>query len=209
MTAPLPAQSLSAVAARLRSAGCVFAEDEARLLIEAAQTPAELAAMERQRMAGQPLEHVLGWAEFCGLRIAVDPGVFVPRRRTEFLIGEAAGLLGPVPRPVIVDLCCGSGALGVALAAAAGRRVELHAADVDPAAVRCARRNVGPPAARSTRATWTARCPPGCAAGSMCCWPTCPTCPPGTSRCCPRKPASTRHGWPWTAARTAWTCCAG
>ena len=144
MTAPLPAQSLSAVAARLRSAGCVFAEDEARLLIEAAQTPAELAAMERQRMAGQPLEHVLGWAEFCGLRIAVDPGVFVPRRRTEFLIGEAASLLGPVPRPVIVDLCCGSGALGVALAAAAGRRVELHAADVDPAAVRCARRNVGP-----------------------------------------------------------------
>jgi release factor glutamine methyltransferase len=144
MTAPLPAQSLSAVAARLRSAGCVFAEDEARLLIEAAQTPAELAAMERQRMAGQPLEHVLGWAEFCGLRVAVDPGVFVPRRRTEFLIGQAASLLGPVPRPVIVDLCCGSGALGVALAAAAGRPVELHAADVDPAAVRCARRNVGP-----------------------------------------------------------------
>jgi release factor glutamine methyltransferase len=122
----------------------VFAEDEARLLIEAAQTPAELAAMERQRMAGQPLEHVLGWAEFCGLRVAVDPGVFVPRRRTEFLIGQAASLLGPVPRPVIVDLCCGSGALGVALAAAAGRPVELHAADVDPAAVRCARRNVGP-----------------------------------------------------------------
>jgi release factor glutamine methyltransferase len=144
MTASLPAQSLSAVAARLRSAGCVFAEDEARLLIEAAQTPAELAAMERQRMAGQPLEHVLGWAEFCGLRVAVDPGVFVPRRRTEFLIGQAASLLGPVPRPVIVDLCCGSGALGVALAAAAGRPVELHAADVDPAAVRCARRNVGP-----------------------------------------------------------------
>jgi release factor glutamine methyltransferase len=144
MTASLPAQSLSAVAARLRSAGCVFAEDEARLLIEAAQTPAELAAMERQRMAGQPLEHVLGWAEFCGRRVAVDPGVFVPRRRTEFLIGQAASLLGPVPRPVIVDLCCGSGALGVALAAAAGRPVELHAADVDPAAVRCARRNVGP-----------------------------------------------------------------
>jgi release factor glutamine methyltransferase len=144
MSASLPAQTLAAVAARLRSAGCVFAEDEARLLIAAARTPAELAAMEQQRMAGQPLEHVLGWAEFCGLRIAVDPGVFVPRRRTEFLIGQAASLLGPAPRPVIVDLCCGSGALGVALAAAAGRPVDLHATDVDPAAVRCARRNVLP-----------------------------------------------------------------
>lgn len=144
MSASLPAQTLAAVAARLRSAGCVFAEDEARLLIAAARTPAELAAMERQRMAGQPLEHVLGWAEFCGLRIAVDPGVFVPRRRTEFLVGQAAARLGPAPRPVIVDLCCGSGALGVALAAAAGRPVDLHAADVDPAAVRCARRNVLP-----------------------------------------------------------------
>ncbi len=144
MTDSLPVQSLSAVAARLRSAGCVFAEDEARLLIAAARTPAELADMERRRAAGQPLEHVLGWAEFCGLRIAVAPGVFVPRRRTEFLVGQAARLLGPRARPVIVDLCCGSGALGAALAAAAGRPVELHAADIDPAAVRCARRNVGP-----------------------------------------------------------------
>jgi release factor glutamine methyltransferase len=144
MSASLPAQSLSAVAARLRSAGCVFAEDEARLLIAAAQTPAELTALVQRRAAGQPLEHVLGWAEFCGLRIAVDPGVFVPRRRTEFLVGQAASLLGPAPRPVIVDLCCGSGALGLALAAAAGRPVDLHAADVDPAAVRCARRNVLP-----------------------------------------------------------------
>jgi release factor glutamine methyltransferase len=144
MSASLPDQSLSAVAARLRSAGCVFAEDEARLLIAAARTPAELAAMERRRVTGQPLEHVLGWAEFCGVRIAVDPGVFVPRRRTEFLIGQAAGLLSGVSRPVIVDLCCGSGALGTALAAAVGRPVDLHAADVDPAAVRCARRNVLP-----------------------------------------------------------------
>ena len=108
------------MAARLRAAGCVFAEDEAGLLIAAARNPAELAAMVGRRAAGQPLEHVLGWAEFCGLRIAVDPGVFVPRRRTEFLIGQAS----PLARPgaVIVDLCCGSGALGAALAAAlAGR----------------------------------------------------------------------------------------
>lgn len=92
-----------------------------------------------RRAAGQPLEHVLGWAEFCGLRIAMDPGVFVPRRRTEFLVHQAAALARP--RPVVVDLCCGSGAVGAALVAALDR-VELHAVDIDPAAVRCARRNV-------------------------------------------------------------------
>src|ERR1035441_7374400 len=85
----------SAAVTRLRAAGCVFAEDEARLLISAARTPADLAAMVDRRAAGLPLEHVLGWAEFCGLRIAVDPGVFVPRRRTEFLVGQAAALVSP------------------------------------------------------------------------------------------------------------------
>ena len=129
----------SAIVCRLRAAGCVFAEDEAQLLISTARTPAGLAAMVDQRVAGLPLEHVLGWAEFCGLRIAVDPGVFVPRRRTEFLVHEAAALAGP--RSVVVDLCCGSGALGAALGAAV-EQVELHAADIDPAAVLCARRNL-------------------------------------------------------------------
>ncbi|WP_433258915.1 putative protein N(5)-glutamine methyltransferase [Streptosporangium sp. CA-135522] len=127
----------------LRSAGCVFAEDEAELLISTARTSADLAAMVERRVAGLPLEHLLGWAEFRGLRIAVEPGVFVPRRRTEFLIDQAVALIRP--RSVVVDLCCGSGALGAALAAAqaqAQARIELHAADVDPAAVDCARRNV-------------------------------------------------------------------
>ncbi|MFB7331193.1 putative protein N(5)-glutamine methyltransferase [Streptomyces adustus] len=123
----------------LRAAGCVFAEDEAELILATARTPDEVTAMVDRRVAGLPLEHVLGWAEFHGLRIAVEPGVFVPRRRTEFLVGQA---LARVPRAaVVVDLCCGSGAVGAALAAALGP-VELHAADIDPAAVRCARRNL-------------------------------------------------------------------
>jgi release factor glutamine methyltransferase len=128
------------VVARLRAAGCVFAEDEARLLVAAASTPAHLAAMVDQRVAGLPLEHVVGWAEFCGLRIAVRPGVFVPRRRTEFLVHQAAAL--SPPRAVVLDLCCGSGAAAVALAAMLDD-AEVHAADVDPAAVRCARDNLG------------------------------------------------------------------
>jgi release factor glutamine methyltransferase len=215
MSASASAPPPSAIVTRLRAAGCVFAEDEARLLISSASTPAHLAAMVDLRAAGLPLEHVVGWAEFCGLRVAVDPGVFVPRRRSEFLVRQAAALAGrqaaalagrqaaplaarqaaplaggqaaalaarqdaalaggqaaaasqaaavlpdqawaparEVPagptgragragRPaVIVDLCCGSGALGAALAASLGR-AELHAADIDPAAVRCARRNL-------------------------------------------------------------------
>ena len=128
-----------AIVARLRAAGCVFAEDEARLLVSAARTPEELAAMVDRRVAGLPLEQVLGWAEFCGLRIAVDPGVFVPRRRTEFLVRQAEAVARP--GDAIVDLCCGTGAIAAALAARVDR-AEVHAADIDPAAVRCARRNL-------------------------------------------------------------------
>jgi release factor glutamine methyltransferase len=129
------------VVARLRAAGCVFAEDEAELLVAAATGPGELDALVAQRAGGLPLEHLLGWAEFCGLRIAVGPGVFVPRRRTAFLVARAAAL-APDPA-VVVDLCCGSGAVGAALLDVLGR-VELVAADVDPVAVRYARRNVEP-----------------------------------------------------------------
>ena len=125
--------------ARLRAAGCVFAEDEARLLLSAAGTPDELAALVARRVAGEPLEHLLGWAEFAGRRIVVQPGVFVPRRRTELLVREAVAVAPD--SAVVVDLCCGSGAVGAAVAAAVGR-VELHAADIEPAAVACARVNL-------------------------------------------------------------------
>ncbi|RNL83344.1 putative protein N(5)-glutamine methyltransferase [Halostreptopolyspora alba] len=136
---PPPSCPPPGLVSRLRSAGCVFAEDEARLLLATTSAPDDLEAMVERRVAGEPIEHVLGWAEFRGLRIAVDPGVFVPRRRTEFLAGRAATLCRP--GDVVVDLCCGSGAVGAALVAEVGG-VELHAVDVDPATVRCARRNV-------------------------------------------------------------------
>ena len=80
--------------ARLRAAGCVFAEDEAALLTEAVEGRADAAAdlerMVARRVAGEPLEQVLGWAEFAGLRILLEPAVFVPRRRTELLAAKAA-----------------------------------------------------------------------------------------------------------------------
>ena len=123
---------------RLRAAGCVFAEDEARLLDQAANSVDELERMVSDRVSGVPLEYVLGWAEFCGLRVAVERGVFVPRRRTEFVVARAAAL-GP---SVVVDLCCGTGAIAMALRARLND-VDVHAADIDPVAVRCATRNLG------------------------------------------------------------------
>jgi release factor glutamine methyltransferase len=126
------------VVARLRAAGCVFAEDEARLLLAAG---GDLDALVARRVGGEPLEQVLGWAEFAGRRIAVAPTVFVPRRRTELLVSlareRAAGAR------VIVELCCGAAAVAAVLAADRPD-AEVHAADVDPAAVACARRNLDP-----------------------------------------------------------------
>ncbi|WP_353707674.1 methyltransferase [Cellulosimicrobium sp. ES-005] len=205
---------LDDLTARLRAAGCVFAEEEAALLAARADDDAHLDALVARRVAGEPLEHVLGYVDFHGLRVAVDPGVFVPRQRTALLVDEAVALgrrarhldwlpdggtgggtgsvtvgdadggTGSVtvgdadadggavgagggavgnpdgdrdggpdsgldrrmvgPAVVVVDLCCGAGALGLATAVGLGgaETVALHASDVDPAAVACAARNV-------------------------------------------------------------------
>ncbi|CAM5324367.1 MULTISPECIES: putative protein N(5)-glutamine methyltransferase [Streptomyces] len=131
---------LSRTVATLRGAGCVFAEEEAALLLDAAETPAELDVLVHRRVVGEPLEVILGWAEFCGLRIRVNAGVFVPRQRTRFLVDLAAD--SARPGSVVVDLCCGTGAIGAAVAARVPG-IELSCADIDPNAVACARLNVG------------------------------------------------------------------
>ncbi|MFJ9151090.1 putative protein N(5)-glutamine methyltransferase [Streptomyces sp. NPDC102270] len=134
---------LSRTVTTLRGAGCVFAEEEAQLLLDAAATPAELDVLVHRRVVGEPLEVILGFAEFCDLRVRVDAGVFVPRQRTRFLVDLAAELARP--GSVVVDLCCGTGAIGAAVAARVPG-IDLSCADVDPRAVRCARLNAGPDA---------------------------------------------------------------
>lgn len=124
------------VVAALRAAGCVFAEDEAALLLAA---PGSLDELVARRIAGEPLEQVLGWAAFDGLRIQLSPGVFVPRRRSELLVSLAAD--GLPPDAVAIDLCCGSGALGAALRTRVPG-VRLYACDIDAVAIECARRNL-------------------------------------------------------------------
>ncbi|KPG87074.1 hypothetical protein AEQ27_03380 [Frigoribacterium sp. RIT-PI-h] len=147
------------VTRRLRAAGCVFAEDETRLLLDEAADGDALESMVAERVAGRPLEQVLGWAAFAGRRIVVEPGVFVPRRRTELVLRQAeaapaeAGIAAAAPaaavardgratRPLaVLELCCGAAAVATVLAAE-HPGVDLWATDLDPAAVHCARHNL-------------------------------------------------------------------
>jgi release factor glutamine methyltransferase len=134
-----------AIAVSLRAAGCVFADEEAAVLQGSAASDEELLAMVRRRVSGEPIEQIVRWAEFCGQRVEVEPGVFVPRRRTEFLVRQAASLARCISghaRPLAaLDLCCGTGAIGMALADQLPP-FDLYAADIDPVAVACARRNL-------------------------------------------------------------------
>jgi release factor glutamine methyltransferase len=124
----MPSSSPSVIE-RLRAAGSVFAEDEARLLGDDEQAIA-------RRVAGERLEHVLGWAEFAGLRIEVDAGVFIPRPQTEALAEYAASL-----RPSIaLDLFAGSAAIACVIKAR-NPSARVVAAELDPVTLTCARRN--------------------------------------------------------------------
>jgi release factor glutamine methyltransferase len=138
--------TVTSVASLLVGAGCINAEAEAALLVEAADTAERLEEMVARRTAGEPLEYVVGWTEFRGIRVVVRSGVFVPRARSGFLVEEAASLMrcvsGGRDGAVLVDLCCGIGALGVAVAAEVPS-VELHAVDIDARAVSCAEENHG------------------------------------------------------------------
>jgi release factor glutamine methyltransferase len=125
----------------LAAAGCVSAAAEADWLLEEAADEPALRAMVARRAAGEPLQYVIGWAPFGRLRLAVGPGVFVPRPETEGLADRAATRLRAAgPSPVAVDLCAGSGAIACFLAAEVpGARV--LATELDPGALAWARGN--------------------------------------------------------------------
>jgi release factor glutamine methyltransferase len=136
MSLSITENALATATIRLRAAGCVFAEEEAAVLREAAPDDATLDAFVERRAQGEPLEQVVGYADFAGIRVRLRPGVFVPRVRSRLLVD-----LATAHHPdVLLDLCCGSGALGLAVRHRLPG-LELHAADLDPAATACARDN--------------------------------------------------------------------
>lgn len=133
--------TFEALVRRLRSAGCVFAEDEAAILWEAAAGETELEGMCARREAGEFLEHIVGAVDIAGHRLSVGPGVFVPRQRTAALIEATVAAARRRRRPVVLEACCGV----APVAAVVARRLpgaRLHAADADARALAHARRNL-------------------------------------------------------------------
>jgi release factor glutamine methyltransferase len=126
------------ICARLAAAGCLLPDHEARELSSHAPEPETLERWVRRREHGEPLAWIVGSASFCGFRVRVDPGVYVPRPQTEQLAVRAARLL---PRDgAATDLCTGSGAIAAHLMRAAPS-ARVVATDLDRKAVACARNN--------------------------------------------------------------------
>jgi release factor glutamine methyltransferase len=128
-----------ALARRLAAAGFVAADAEAEELeARAGADAALLEALLARRLAGEPLAWVTGGTRFCGRRLHVDAGVYVPRPHTELLAARAVAR-SPAAGAA-VDACTGCGAIAATLAAERpGARVV--ATDIDERAVACARRN--------------------------------------------------------------------
>lgn len=155
------ASSVAQFVGQLRAAGCVFAEEEAEAIVS--RFPAlddQFTAVER-RCSGTPLELVLGVADFAGTTVTVAPGVFLPRHRAEALVTAADLLADSLPSVgpartgscLVLDLGCGTGAIASAVCCR-HPHWEVHACDLDPAAVRCARVNARAYGFAVHRADW-------------------------------------------------------
>ncbi|MCR6689277.1 peptide chain release factor N(5)-glutamine methyltransferase [Cellulomonas sp.] len=79
----------------------------------------EFAGLVERRRSREPLQHIVGSTVFRYLTLRVEPGVFVPRPETEVVaqvaIDEAARLVAAGGRPLVVDLCCGTGAIALSV----------------------------------------------------------------------------------------------
>lgn len=131
-------ERLPKLVAALESAGCVAAEEEAVELAACARSDEELTAMVSRRVGGEPLAWITGRARFCGLDVGVAEGVYVPRWQSESLARLAARHLPA--RGIGVDLCTGSGAIGLVMAATRPAATVVGT-ELDPRAAACARRN--------------------------------------------------------------------
>jgi release factor glutamine methyltransferase len=123
----------------LAGGGCVAPGAEADALLGAsAGGVGPIEELVARRLRGEPLAWITGSVVFCGVRVRIDPGVFVPRPHTEWLARRAIDLLPA--QGIAVDLCTGSGVVAAVIAPARPRATVI-ATDIDPVAVACARRN--------------------------------------------------------------------
>lgn len=93
-----------------------------------------------RRLAGEPVDHILGWREFFGRRFTISKDVLSPRADTETLIRGALLRLKTITSPQLIDLGTGSGAIGLTLLAERSDAA-LLATDLSDAALEIARRN--------------------------------------------------------------------
>lgn len=149
---------LTRAAERLTAAGVPSPEPDARLLLEhtlnldrtalllrggeevAPEAQARAWALLEQRAARVPLQHLLGEVEWGGVRLKVDARALVPRPETEWLLHLAVQELRPVPRPRVLDVGTGTGALALGLKAAFPQ-AGVTATDLSPEALSLAREN--------------------------------------------------------------------
>jgi release factor glutamine methyltransferase len=93
-----------------------------------------------QRAKRVPLQHLTGWAAMGAISVGVGPGVFVPRPETELLLAWGLHVIAEVDKPVVVDLCTGTGVLALAMANERPDAI-VHAVELDPVALAWARQN--------------------------------------------------------------------
>lgn len=132
----------------LRRAGCVFAEEEASILRASTDDATDLDRLLRARVDGAPLEQLVGWVAFRGLRLEVGPHVFVPRQRTMLLadvaIAEVRARMLDRPNETVQFVEAFAGVAPIAAAVRAERlSAQVHATDLDEEALRYARANLG------------------------------------------------------------------
>ena len=123
----------------LRPAAGEEAEIEARFLLEASPDETWLRQAVARRLNGEPLQYILGEWAFMGLPFLVRPGALIPRQDTETLCEAALGWLKNRPGAAVLDLCCGTGCIGVSLAKLGGAKVAFG--DISPDALALAKRN--------------------------------------------------------------------
>lgn len=97
----------------MRAGGIESPEAEARWIVDCADGR-DVDELVARRLAGEPLQYVLGTAAFRRLELRVGPGVFIPRPETELVAERAMELLPEAG--VLVDLCTGSGAIALSVA---------------------------------------------------------------------------------------------
>lgn len=117
---------------------------------------AEIKALLDLRLSGTPIQHIVGEWEFYGLTFNVTKDTLIPRADTETLVEAALEFLAGRQKARVLDLCCGTGCIGISLARFARNPITCLLADISDKALLVAKENVTLNSVTAT--TSTAKC---------------------------------------------------